>query len=222
MENRWRFFRLFAILFAFTVLVLATPGTVGASNKAAVKRTEIEITPLENVGMGMPFSIEGLIMGIAGNPVPQAHITFSVDGNYFGQAESNEAGSFILKVTKIIPAGDHQLIATFKGSKEFSQANASINFKVLPAKVQVQTVPPIQGLSFRMAGKQFVSDRNGLATIFIEKAGQYRLDVLIDEYQNSDMKSNSAVGQKKITNLSVTLLSPRMMSFRLGSMCFIR
>ncbi len=50
--------------------------------------------------------------------------------------------------------------------------------------VQVQTVPPIPGVTFQIDGKRFVSGEDGFANIQIGQPGRYRLYALIDRYHN--------------------------------------
>ncbi len=107
-----------------------------------------------------------------------------MDGNHLSSATTDNLGNFQAVVKKSINAATHLLSATFNGDKHVASGSGYMVLNVIPAQVQVQIVPPIQGISFMMDGRTFVSGADGIATIQIYKAGKYRLDALIDQYKN--------------------------------------
>jgi hypothetical protein len=111
-------------------------------------------------------------------------ITFATNGDYLGQTHTDDQGAFSIKINKDLAAGQYLITATFKGAHLLAPASAAVWLQVLPATIRVQTVPAIAGITFQMDGHQFVSGQDGQASISIDQAGTYRLDVLLDQYNN--------------------------------------
>ncbi len=188
MKNNRRLVPLIALVISFLFSLISTPAFASTHLKVKPKNTAIELNSVPPVGLADSFSINGRIIVAGGNPLPEAHVAFYLDGMYIGQAESSLTGLFSLKVNKDFPAGSHTLSASYNGSHLYVKAAASTALVIKPTEVVVQAVPPIAGLSFKLDGRKFTTNRDGLAKIYVNRVGQYRLDVLVDEYQNPSMK----------------------------------
>jgi len=150
--------------------------------------TYITLTEPEDVKLGESFTLTGVITNYFGRPVPDKPILFTIDGEYLGQARSDEKGIFQRKFNNDLIADTYDITATFNGSSGLSGSTGSTALKILPSEVQIQTVPPIPGVTFQMDEQQFVSGPDGSANIEIYKPGVYRLDVLTDKYNNSTQR----------------------------------
>ncbi len=53
-----------------------------------------------------------------------------------------------------------------------------------PAVTQLQTVPPIQGVTFQIAGQQFVTGADGTTVVAVPQPGLYDLQVITDTYHD--------------------------------------
>jgi hypothetical protein len=146
--------------------------------------TYIALQEPATISLGKPFTLSGTIKDQSGKPVANKSILFTIDGEYLGQARSNEDGIFERKFTKDLNAGTYTIKATSNATHTLETAVTDSILKILPAKVRVQTVPAISGIPFRMNGIRFVSGKDGYATVEIDKSGQYRLEVLVDQYQS--------------------------------------
>jgi hypothetical protein len=137
------------------------------------------------VALTVPITLSGYLIDLnTGAGIANKSITFSIGGVDVGQTHTDALGSFSAKINNNLPAGTYLITAYFKGAHLLDPASAAVSFEVLPATITIQTVPAIQGITFKMYGQQFTSDSNGLARIKINQAGQYRLDVLLDQYRN--------------------------------------
>ncbi len=188
MINSRRLLPLFALVISIMGSLITNPVYASTHQKVKPQNTVIELDPVTTVGLGDPFLITGRINVAGGNPIAEIHIAFYLDSIYIGQAETNESGSFSLKVNKDFPAGEHKIYAFFNGSRLYIKSVANTPIQIIPAEVVVQAVPPIAGLTFKLDGRKFITGSDGLAKIVVNKVGDYRLDVLIDEYQNPSMK----------------------------------
>lgn len=53
-----------------------------------------------------------------------------------------------------------------------------------PQVAQLQTVPPVPGVTFQIAGQQFVTGADGSAVVMVPQAGTYDLQVITDTYHD--------------------------------------
>lgn len=187
--------RLFSRLLIFSFLIFGLLGgaivPVSASSLAKAKvriRTSITLDDLTAVNLGDSFTVAGNIKDAYDRPIVGKSILFTIGDQYLGQARSDEKGHFERKFKNELDAGSYELTATSKLTTSLAATTSSTPLKVLPAEVQIQTVPAIAGVSFQMNGETFVSDSKGFASIKIDKAGQYRLTVLTDKYSRPSQK----------------------------------
>jgi hypothetical protein len=189
MKTNWTSKFLISVLVTVFLLVSSSLTVSGSFyHKTSLRSTVISLVPLVNVNLGDKFEIIGSIQDSSGNPVENEHIFISANGNYLGQAKSDATGIFFLKVNKKLNAGKYIIQASFHGSRFFSASDFSTPFQINTATVVVQTVPPLAGVPLRMNGKKVLSDVTGTAKFQFTKPGTYRLEVLIDEYQNSSVR----------------------------------
>jgi hypothetical protein len=141
-----------------------------------------------DTNLGEPFTLSGTLKDQYGRPVVNKSILFTIDGEYLGQTRSNENGLFERKFTKVLSAGTYKVKALSNATHALETSASFAELRILPAEVKVQTVPPIAGIPFMMNGTRFVSGQDGIATVNIDTPGQYRLDVLADQYSNPDKR----------------------------------
>jgi hypothetical protein len=87
-----------------------------------------------------------------------------------------------------LSAGTYILTASTNDTHVLAASSSSTSLKILPATIQVQTVPAISGVTFQMDGQQFISGEDGFANIKVNKPGEYRLEILADQYQNPSQR----------------------------------
>jgi hypothetical protein len=122
----------------------------------------------EQIKLTSPIILSGVLKDLAtGQGIPNKTITFSTFGVVLGQAHTSDSGAYKVQITKDLPAGKYQVTAAFKGAHLLAPASTVFSVEVLPATFKVQTVPAV-----------------GMASINVNQAGQYRLDVLLDRYRN--------------------------------------
>jgi len=159
--------------------------SVDSSKTGVLNDVNLNLTGPGQVGLTKPIIFSGTLRNFSdGAGISNKTITFTTGGFYLGQTHTDGQGTFFIKINKDLRAGTYQVIASFKGAHLLAPASASIQFEVMPATVQVQTIPATAGITFRMDGRQFISDPDGLATIDIAQAGQYNLEVLLDQFHD--------------------------------------
>jgi len=191
MKKKWFFILIFSNLLALGLLAgLTRPVSAKYSAPKTPPPPKPTVITLDDPGakkLGENFVLTGKLT-LAGQPVVGKSIIVTLDGKLLGMSRTDQKGEYALKVNQDMAAGDYQLAATFKGTRLMALSTTSVPLKILPADFNVQTVPPIAGVSFMMDGRQFVTDQNGMAVISINKGGTYQLTVEANRYSNPNQK----------------------------------
>jgi hypothetical protein len=178
---------IFAGLLAFGILLGSTL-PVAAARGVYKAPTVITITKLPGINLGEPFILSGFIKTEAGAPVANKSIGFTINGRSLGQARSNSKGYFQRKFTNNPLAGTYTIIASTTATHYLLGTSTSTTLEISPVDVRIQTVPAIPGVTFKMAGQEFVSGEDGVANISIGYVGKYQLSVLVNQYVNPDQR----------------------------------
>ncbi len=145
----------------------------------------INLVGTNQIQLNDPINLSGVLTDLSTQQgIPDKMINFSSFGVVLGQARTSASGTYKIQINKNLPAGNYKVIAAFKGAHLLAPASSAISFEILPATVKVATVPAVAGITFQLDGQKFISGQDGMASININKAGEYRLDVLIDQYNN--------------------------------------
>lgn len=174
-----------ALLSGFISAIHIPTSSSSWMEKKIPDQVAINLTNSDQFNLADPIILSGFLRDVAtGNGIANKTITFSTNGIRLGQTHSEDNGSFTIKISKDLPAGPYLVTASFKGAHLLTPASAATSFVVVPATVHIQTVPATAGITFDMDGRQFVSGEDGLASIAINRVGTYRLEVLLDKYNN--------------------------------------
>ncbi len=150
--------------------------------------TVISLSDLADIKLGDPFTLSGFVKTWFGEAIANQDVRFLINGVTLGQARSDANGYFQRSFSMIFNAGTYTIAAFTQESHDFFGATASTSLEILPADVQVQTVPAIPGIPFSIAGLTFFSDANGIADVKVDNAGLYQLSVLAGQYNNPDQR----------------------------------
>ena len=150
--------------------------------------TQLTLSGPEKVDLNQPFAVEGTLRDKMGQTIPHKSITIAANGVYLAQTSTQTDGTFRIQVNKDLPAGLYLVAAHFKGGHLLDPSTVYTQVEITPAILRIQTVPAVAGVTFQIDGHQFVSNDNGLATTEIDQTGLYRLNVLIDQYQNPNQR----------------------------------
>jgi hypothetical protein len=145
----------------------------------------INIVGAEQINLTAPITLSGVLKDLATDAgIPDKSITFSTYGVVLGQTHTDSDGSYKIQIARDLPAGKYQITAAFKGAHLLAPASTVFSFEILPTIFTVETVPAVAGITFQMDGQLFVTGQDGMASINVNHAGQYRLEMLLDRYNN--------------------------------------
>jgi len=155
-----------------------------AASDPSKATTIIALASMPDIMLGEPFTISGTVRDWVGQPVVDHPIIFTLEGTYLGQTRTDESGFFQRTFQTSLGVGLYTIAAYFNSTRYLNFSTAATTMKVLPAEVQIQTVPPIAGVTFQIAGGLYVSGPDGSLSIPVNQPGQYRLEVLTDLFHD--------------------------------------
>ena len=179
----------FLIALAFVMLCLgALPSAAAAKRTLPPGRTQIEITSLEPVKLGEPVTIKARLQDSRGKPLSDRAVSFYIDLNYIGQARTDSFGLITHRSIREITAGEHLVTVRYAGAIDYSSSIRTTKLRVRPSLVQVQTVPPLAGITFSMDGREFVTGEDGLAETNVYKMGSHTLRAEVEKFKSEDTR----------------------------------
>ena len=177
----------------------------------------INVAGTTQVSLTAPVSLSGFLMDVSTHQgIPDKDINFSANGVDLGQTRTGSNGAYKIDINKNLPAGKYMLVASFKGAHLLAATYTNFSFTVLPATFKVVTVPAVAGITFQMDGQKFVSGQDGIASINIDQAGQYQLDVLLDQYNNPSQQVKFGRWTQEIYQPSQNILIPNVNMVQIG------
>jgi len=150
--------------------------------------TNLTFTELPGIEMGKPFTLSGYLKANYGAPIEFMDIAFTVNGTKLGQVRTDVTGFFQHKFSNKFSAGTYVITGTTKTNHYYLGTTGSTKVEILPADVQVRTVPATPGLAFTVAGQTFYAGPDGVAHVKIGEPGKYELTVLPGQYYNPDQR----------------------------------
>jgi len=162
--------------------LLGTVWTPASANTKARIRTILTLDEPGSLELGEAFVLSGTIMDAYDRPITEKPVLFTLGEEYLGQARSDENGRFERKFKNELKAGSYEITATSNASSTLAESSATTTLRVLPAEVRLQTIPAIEGVSFELDGRRFVSRADGSASIQVDEVGEYELHVFAEEY----------------------------------------
>jgi len=181
MNKRWIRLILLTSLLLFGLLGIAS--TPVAANSSARARNVITLNEPGTLELGEAFILSGTIMDAYNRPISGKSVLFSLGEEYLGQARSDGNGYFERKFKNELKAGQYEITATSNASSTLAESSATTTLRILPAEVRLQTIPAIEGVSFELDGRRFVSRADGSASIQVDEVGEYELHVFAEEYE---------------------------------------
>jgi hypothetical protein len=157
-----------------------------ANPKPEPVATVLTIQEPESSPMGKQATIIALLATDRGEPVADEHVTlFLGDVNQpeakVDEAKTDAQGAVTLHTPRDLAAGAYLLTAVFAGSggaRPFVSSSAAAQLVVLPALIEIHTVPAVAGVPFSLGGLRFTSGRDGIAREYVNHPGLYPVEVL--------------------------------------------
>jgi hypothetical protein len=193
-------------------------GSSSHANAARVLKypTTLTFTNLPSIDLGKPFTLSGTLKSNIGAPVALLDVIFTVNGTKVGETRTNAAGVFQHTLNNKFSAGIYTIVGTTKTNRYFLGTTGSTNIQILPADVHVQTVPAIPGVTFNVAGQNFVSGPDGVASVKVAEPGKYQLTVLADQYNNPNQRIQFARWLDEVYKPSETIDVPSTKTLEVG------
>lgn len=194
--------RALPLLLAVTAWFLVL-GSVTQANAPDPVQTNLTLDVAQPLSVGEPATLVALLTTSSGETIADVGVDFLMDGLYEGRARTDSEGRAAYVVRRELVAGNYVLSAVFNGvpTQGLEPSNSSAEMAIHPAVLEIQTVPPMSGVSFSLvpdpdedsanasAAQTFVSQEGGLALVGIEKLGLYRVEVLPWQSPDPDVRA---------------------------------
>lgn len=140
--------------------------------------TVVSMSPVAEQALSKMFSLSARLTTTNGTPIPNQTINFLVGGLFTGQARTDANGMASISVTTDYAAGKYLVKGVYQGSRQYNPATGTTELVILPATFEVQTVPALEGVNFKLGDQVFTSGKDGMATVSVGRPGDYTLQVL--------------------------------------------
>ncbi len=172
-----RFWMLFTVMLV-GLFTLVTP--VHASEQLQRSPANLMVEPLKPLVTGDHPTIIAHLTAEFGQPIKNQPIIVFIDGARKAAGRTDSRGIAAITLKYKFPAGTYRIVVVYPGitSIGVNRATAEVALKVEPAQIAIYTVPPVPGVVFKMNGKTYTTDENGVANLAVNLSGTYPLEVL--------------------------------------------
>ncbi len=165
-----------------TVAAVAWLALGGSAARAArpSSQTSLTVQPLGPVDLGTTATVNAHLATSSGLPIVGEAVVLTIDEAQRVHAVTDQNGNASFTVAGDLDAGTHQLAVVFEGNDSLAATTARRDLVIVPATVEIQTVPTLPGIEFTLDGHPFASDSDGIARYAVTRAGLYRLVLVSD------------------------------------------
>ena len=151
------------------VVALLVAGSMGLPPAviAAGTPTVLIVDVLPEAVVGTRVEVAVGLRDAAARPIADALVSLLVDGRDEVRRRTDAKGEAAFSLSSELGAGDHLLAITFSGDARHLPATVTKVIELKLPSLSVRTLPPIEGVVFEYAGRQFTSGVDGSATVVL-------------------------------------------------------
>ncbi len=162
------------------------------SARPAVKHqiTVLSIEPLKSFEIGDPPIVVLHLNTDSGAPIANRRVRILSYKNRKAEGVTDSKGTAQIPLRFNFSPGTYDLTAVFNGSEidGLDLSYASAKLVIVPAQVQIRTVPRLAGIQFSFNNQILVSDANGEVQFTVDHIGTYHVEVLpVVQQDNSNV-----------------------------------
>jgi hypothetical protein len=141
------------------------------------KSTAISLSVPSGSQLGQDVTVTEAIADSSGSPLAGQHLALMLDGSQLNGDLSDAGGhvSYSISGKRFKQAGAYVVQANFSGSPGYASSTAQETLTVIPAAIQIQTLPALPGLKFSLGNVTASTGPDGVAAIPIPASGTYKL-----------------------------------------------
>jgi transposase-like protein len=176
-----------SLLLGITYLMMTISGVEAA--RADRVATRLTIEPLQPLVIGERGNITVHLTNMAGEwvgAVANEVLYLFVDDVQERRIRTDDSGTGIFPIRDDLALGKHSIRVVYPGSSGLVESSATAVLEVVPAQVEIYTIPPVSNVVFSLAGRTFKSDTAGVARIAVPVRGTYTLEVLETPGEDTD------------------------------------
>jgi hypothetical protein len=159
----------------------------GTGHKREHNATMLKIQKPFSVTIGQHTLIEIQLFTRGGYPIENQTVRLLVNGAKVRTLRTNFMGVASVDFNPQ-QAGTAIITAIYDGShkESYIPSIASTKIAVKPAVIEIQTVPPVEGVNFALGNQLFSSGKDGVARVDVAQTGTYPLAVVNPESQSPE------------------------------------
>lgn len=178
--------RLLGILLLQLVLGLALIGWVSlapveAQEETKGRPTSLTIEPLSPLPVGERPTVKVTLVNEAGRRLTNKPLRVYLDGEQVRQARTDDTGVASIRIPRDLPVGKYSLRVLFIGTEDYRRSLDQTTLTVRPVQLEIETVPPLEGIEFKFDNRTHVSGEDGFVRIELDELGTYPLEVNVPE-----------------------------------------
>lgn len=171
---------------AQTLTVIA-PSPTSEPIPVADAISSLTISPPIDQPAGRPVIVDARLVNALSKPLPNKVLQVRLNGETVRRIRTDEDGAAEIYLGRDLPVGGYAVEVEFIGTAAYLASQASDEFIVRPARLTIETVPPLPGIGFVLNGKSFYSGDDGIAYVEVDEPGVYDLEMLaLPEAVNDD------------------------------------
>jgi hypothetical protein len=142
--------------------------------------TVLKIDPLKTYSIGEQPVVTAHLTNDAGAPLARQLIRVFSYKNRVDEGLTDATGTAQIPLHFNLYPGTYDLLAVYNGSEldALAQATAFGLLSVVPGKLDVETVPPLAGVRFKLGDQTLTTDSTGKVQFAVDHIGSYRIEVL--------------------------------------------
>ncbi len=171
-----------SMILALALISLSTlPEAPARAAEESPLPTALTIRPLDPVTVGESFTIVAQLTSATGDipgAVNNEALELFINGVRERRTRTNFAGAASFPIRRFLPVGQYTVTAVYAGSRSLQPASTTATLAIVPAVLEIKTVPALAGVTFSFDGQMLRSGEDGRARIEIATPGIYPLAVL--------------------------------------------
>ena len=142
-----------------------------------------------------------------GRPLPGAYVVINVQGSQLKSGLTDAGGRFVYAIPgrKLASQGQYLIQAEYMGAHLLAPSSAQATMNVVPAAIQVQSVPPVSGLVLDLGGISSTTGPDGIATWPIPQNGPYKLSADLNPSKSATVRTSFVGWADGVSTLERTI-----------------
>ena len=139
------------------------------------------------IEVGGTVTVTAQLSTRSGKPVADQRMMLDYGEDVTRQLKTDARGRATFNIKSRVTARE-RVVVTFDGTDQYAAATREAIVRIVPAVIEIETVPPLAGIELKLGDQHSISDAEGIARFQIEEEREYRIDLLTVHSETAEMK----------------------------------